>query len=91
MAWKGGHLIAVPPSKHQPYVSVLRSYRQRKPSGLKRISNAVRCGYEANADVVGAINILRAGHARFACEVNDGRRQQQEPTEATQAMASCHA
>ncbi|MCD1650845.1 transposase [Halomonas aquamarina] len=30
----------------------------------------VECGFEENADVVGAINVLRAGHARFACEVS---------------------
>ena len=46
-----------------------------------------QCGFEANADVVGAINVLRAGHARFACQVSGAirPRQQQEPTEATQA------
>ncbi|WP_197945682.1 zinc ribbon domain-containing protein [Kyrpidia spormannii] len=26
-----------------------------------------RCGYEGNADTVGAMNILRAGLARIAC------------------------
>ena len=26
--------------------------------------------FKENADIVGAINILRAGHARLACEVN---------------------
>nr|WP_242464617.1 transposase [Halorhodospira abdelmalekii] len=31
----------------------------------------VECGFEENADVVGAINVLRAEHARFACEVSD--------------------
>ncbi|WP_424219468.1 zinc ribbon domain-containing protein [Azovibrio sp.] len=31
----------------------------------------VECGFEENADVVGAINVLRAGHVRFACEVSD--------------------
>ena len=31
----------------------------------------VACGFEENADLVGAINVLRAGHARFACEVSD--------------------
>jgi len=41
-------------------------------------------GYENNADMVGAINILRAGHALFACEVNPDGDQQQEPTEVTQ-------
>uniref|UniRef100_UPI0035E3F46F zinc ribbon domain-containing protein n=2 Tax=Stutzerimonas kunmingensis TaxID=1211807 RepID=UPI0035E3F46F len=30
----------------------------------------VECGFEENADVVGAINVLRAGHARFAREVS---------------------
>ncbi|HIK26235.1 MAG: helix-turn-helix domain-containing protein [Thermosynechococcus sp. Uc] len=30
----------------------------------------VECGYENNADLVGAINVLRAGHARIACEVS---------------------
>jgi putative transposase len=29
----------------------------------------VECGFEEHADLVGAINVLRAGHARFACEV----------------------
>ena len=32
--------------------------------------------------LIGAINVLRAGHARLACEVNgDVGRQQQEPTD----------
>ncbi|MFA7579513.1 zinc ribbon domain-containing protein, partial [Castellaniella sp.] len=31
----------------------------------------VACGFEEHADLVGAINVLRAGHARFACEVSD--------------------
>lgn len=31
----------------------------------------VSCGYKDNADVVGALNILRAGHTRSVCEVND--------------------
>ncbi len=30
----------------------------------------VECGFAENADVVGAINVLRAGHARLACEVS---------------------
>src|SRR5580704_1710898 len=41
----------------------------------------VECGQEANADLVAAINVGRAGLARIACEVNDAvSRQQQEPT-----------
>lgn len=34
----------------------------------------VECGFEDNTDVVGAINVLRAGHARFACEVSGAAR-----------------
>ncbi|WP_041353554.1 MULTISPECIES: zinc ribbon domain-containing protein [Nitrosomonas] len=34
----------------------------------------MECSFEGNTDVVGAINILRAGHARFACEVGDATR-----------------
>jgi predicted RNA-binding Zn-ribbon protein involved in translation (DUF1610 family) len=42
----------------------------------------VECGYSENADLVGAINVLRAGHARLACKVNgEVSRQQQEPSE----------
>jgi putative transposase len=40
------------------------------------------CGFTENADRVGAINIQKAGHARFACQVNcEVSGQQQEPTE----------
>jgi putative transposase len=42
------------------------------------------CGFQQNADWVGAINVLRAGHARCACEVSDADRQQQELAEAIQ-------
>nr|WP_238610594.1 transposase [Candidatus Schmidhempelia bombi] len=29
------------------------------------------CGYQENADIVGALNILRVGHTQSVCEVND--------------------
>ena len=90
LAWKGGHLIAVPPqntSRTCPSCGHIAKANRQTQAAFKCVS----CGFEANADVVGAINILRAGHARFACEVNGSSRQQQEPTEATHAMAQCHA
>ncbi|WP_407669271.1 zinc ribbon domain-containing protein [Orrella marina] len=45
----------------------------------------VDCGFEENADLVGAINILAAGHAVLACggTVQSGRPTKQEPAEAT--------
>jgi putative transposase len=48
----------------------------------------VACGFEENADLVGAINVLTAGHAVIACgePAQSGRSAKQEPTEATQAV-----
>ncbi|MFA7394608.1 MAG: zinc ribbon domain-containing protein, partial [Pigmentiphaga sp.] len=53
----------------------------------------VQCGYEENADVVGAINILARGHRVAACGEDVSRAKlarakraasaKQEPTEAT--------
>ena len=69
LAWNGGHLIAVPP-QHTSHTCpccghVSADNRQTQAKFL-----CVECGFEENADVVGAINILRAGHARCACEVS---------------------
>ena len=69
LAWSGGHLIAVPPqntSRTCPCCGhVSKDNRQTQAK-----FECVECGFEENADVVGAINILRAGHARLACEVS---------------------
>jgi len=69
LAWNGGHLIAVPPqntSRTCPSCGhVSKDNRQTQAK-----FECVECGFEENADVVGAINILRAGHARLACEVS---------------------
>ena len=90
MAWKGGYLIPVLPqntSRTCPSCGHIAKENRQTQAEFKCVS----CGFEANADVVGAINVLRAGHARLACEVNDSSRQQQEPVEVTQVMAQCHA
>ena len=69
LQWNGGWLIAVPPqytSRTCPCCGhVSADNRQTQAQFL-----CVACGFEENADVVGAINVLRAGHARFACAVN---------------------
>lgn len=69
LAWRSGYLIDVPPqntSRRCPRCDHVSSEnRQTQAEFLCR-----QCGYMANADEVGAINILRAGHARLACEVN---------------------
>ena len=56
-------------------------------SSLNRSTQArfecVVCGFQAHADWVGAINILRAGQARIACEVSGATMPPaEEPTEA---------
>ena len=82
MLWAGGLLLAVPPentSRICPSCGrVCGKNRQ-----TQAVFACVECGYSENADLVGAINVRRAGHARFACEVNsEVSRQQQEPTES---------
>jgi len=69
LAWSGGHLIAVPPrntSRTCPGCGHVSPDNRRTQARFA----CVACGFEENADVVGAINVLRAGHAQFACEVS---------------------
>lgn len=48
------------------------------------VFECVACGHQANADTNAAINILRAGHARWACGSNHtGGRKQELSKEAT--------
>ncbi|OXJ30429.1 MULTISPECIES: RNA-guided endonuclease InsQ/TnpB family protein [Burkholderia] len=83
LAWNGGWLVTVPPantSRTCPacgYVSAENRTTQEKFA-------CVECGYEENADVVGALNILARGHRVAACgePVQSGRSVKQEPTEA---------
>jgi putative transposase len=69
LKWNSGYFIAVPPqntSRTCPCCGhVSKDNRQTQAQFL-----CVECGFEKNADVVGAINVLRAGHAQFACEVS---------------------
>lgn len=84
LAWRGGYLVAVPPrntSRTCPACGHVSADNRQTQARFE----CVECGYENNADVVGAINVLRAGHARLACadtspEVGASG---QEPTEAT--------
>ncbi len=69
LAWRGGWLVVVPPmdtSRTCPCCGHVSADNRRTQEQFL----CVECGFEENADVVGAINILRAGHARFACEVS---------------------
>ena len=80
LVWNGGMLVKVPPqntSRTCPECGHVSGDNRRSQASFK----CVKCGFEENADLVGAINILRAGHARIACQVSLTGGQQQEPTE----------
>jgi len=67
--WRGGHVVAIPPqytSQTCPDCGHISADNRRSQSRFV----CQFCGLEENADLVGAINILRAGHARIACEVS---------------------
>ena len=69
LAWNGGWLVAVPPhntSRTCPRCGHVSADNRQTQARFR----CRECGFEEHADVVGAINILRAGHARFACAVS---------------------
>ncbi len=88
VAWNGGMLLAVPPhdtSRTCPYCAhISKDNRLTQATFL-----CVDCGYENNADVVGAINILERGHRLLAYgeTAQSGRSMKQEPTEATRTSS----
>ncbi len=86
LAWRGGHLIAVPPhntSRTCPCCGHISKENRRSQSQFA----CVACGYQNHADVVGAINVLERGHRLLACgeSAQLGRSVKQEPAEAGQA------
>jgi putative transposase len=80
MLWSGGLFIPVPPQKTSitcPGCGHISKENRKTQAQFA----CVECGFSENADLVGAINVLRAGHARIACQVNcDVSGQQQEPS-----------
>ena len=94
LAWNAGRLLAVPPrntSRTCPHCGHVSRHNRQTQTEFR----CVECGFEGHADVVGAINILRAGHAQVACgedvshatpaKVKRAASAKQEPTEATLA------
>lgn len=73
LAWSGGCLIVVPPQNTSRTCPACGHVSAENRTSQAKFA-CVECGFEENADLVGAINILRAGHARFACEVSDAVR-----------------
>lgn len=69
LAWRGGYLVTVPP-KNTSRMCLRCGCIDKGNRRTQATFECVTCGFAENADVVGAINILRAGRARLACEVN---------------------
>jgi len=69
LAWNSGILVAVPPqntSRTCPECGHVSAENRQTQAAFR----CVACGFEENADLAGAINILNAGHARLACGLN---------------------
>ena len=65
MLWSGGLFIPVPPQKTSitcPGCGHISKENRKTQAQFA----CVECGFSENADLVGAINVLRAGHARIA-------------------------
>ncbi len=89
LAWNGGILLAVPP--HNTSRTCPSCTHVSKDNRLTQARFlCVNCGYDNNADVVGAINILERGHRLLACGewVQSGLSAKQEPIEVTQAITA---
>jgi putative transposase len=84
--WSGGQLLAVAPQNTSRTCPGCGHVAKENRLSQARFE-CVACGLEENADLVGAINVLRAGHARLACADTSPAigASGQEPTEATQA------
>ena len=97
MQWSGGELIAVDP-RNTSRTCPGCGYVDAENRKTQAVFRCVACGHTANADLVGAINILARGHRVAACgeDVSRGEaaRQlraasvKQEPAEVTAHEAS---
>lgn len=82
--WLGGELIAVPPHYTSQRCSCCGTVCKENRTSQARFA-CVSCGFETNADLNAARNILAAGHAVLACGemVQSDRSVKHEPTEET--------
>ena len=87
LEWLGGMLVLVNPkntSRCCPECGHTSGENRKTQSGFV----CVECGYKDNADKVGALNVLRAGHAQLACGENPlGISVKQEPAQIAVPLA----
>lgn len=91
MQWNGGYLLAVAPQYTSRTCPCCGHVAKENRLSQARFA-CVACNFEEHADVVGAINVLRAGHARLACQANDAARSSATGTHRSDSGAArCHA
>ena len=66
LEWLGGILVLVNP-KNTSRCCPQCGHTSKDNRTTQACFVCVECGYEEHADFVGALNVLRAGHARLAC------------------------
>ena len=67
LAWNGGHLIAVPPQNTSRFCPACE-HTAKDNRQTQANFECVECGYQNNADVVGAINVLKRGQEILAAQ-----------------------
>jgi putative transposase len=85
-AWAGGFTVAVP-AAYTSQTCPCCGHVAKENRKTQALFACVLCGHTANADHVGAINVLERGQRLFACggTAQSGHPSKQEPAEATQA------
>ena len=83
--WRGGEVVFVNPRNTSITCPNLSCNHKSKANRLSQSAFVCeQCDYKNNADLVGAINVLRAGHARIACgDIGSVSRQAQESLKVT--------
>ena len=83
LEWRGGQLIAVPPH-HTSQTCPSCGHGSPDNRKTQATFRCIECAFEENADLVGAMNVRRAGLARIACGVSPAwEASAHEPAEAT--------
>lgn len=67
LQWNGGYLIAVPPQNTSRCCPAC-GYTAKDNRQTQALFECMDCGYTENADVVGAINVLKRGQALLAAQ-----------------------
>ena len=67
LLWNGGHLIAVPPQNTSRCCPAC-SHTSKENRQTQENFECIECGYQNNADIVGAINVLKRGREILAAQ-----------------------